>query len=186
MKRDASQLGQAGFTLLESLIGTVLLATIVYVLASTFATAQKSSTSTRSGLSTTETLRATLARITVDLRSASRVAEDSNSNGTLDDGEDSNGNGRLDADWNLQASSIMFNRMMADGTYSPPVCYFLSGDELRRSVMLTSGRTIQVPIARSVTNFSVSESGTNVTIAMTITRPGGVAETQTVTVAPRN
>lgn len=182
---------QAGVTLVELMI--VLLVTPVLLGAAFMAMRNSSSAQQHASsmYSVTEKLRKTLRRVSDELRLSSEDAEDLNGNSTLDSGEDLNGNGRLDSDWVISTSSVTFNRMLPDGTYSLPITYRLNGTNLEREWMTdASGNKMTTVIATSVTSFTLLQSSSKITIGMTVTfnRSGGVVDTESssVSVLQRN
>ena len=104
-------------------------------------------------------------RLVKELQTASIDAEDDNANGTLDSGEDSNGNGRLDADWSLAdlstASSITFNKVESDWSWSNPIVYAIKDGNLVR----TKDSADEV-ICRNVDQFTVRRSGDQVVLSI--------------------
>jgi len=104
-------------------------------------------------------------RMVKELQTASTVAEDSNENGTLDTGEDGNSNSRLDADWSLAdagtATSISFNKVESDWTWSGPITYAIKSGNLVR----TEDSADEV-ICRNVDEFTVSRSGSLMTLSI--------------------
>ena len=108
-----------------------------------------------------------------------------------DAGEDTNGNGRLDADWNLTATSVTFNRRRPDLSYSLPITFRLTDDKIEHVVQTDpGGASITTAIARRVTEFDISEGTSMVTITLGITIPvsaeDNISRSQSINVTPRN
>ena len=187
----ATRVGEAGFTLVEMAIVAAIVPVVlgaVFMIARNFSGIQGEAID---AITTTEKLRSSLRRISDELRTSSKNGEDVNGNAALDPGEDLNGNGRLEADWALTPTSVTFNRMLPDGTYSLPITYRVMNGNLERRWMRTAtGPTQTTVIARSVASFSVTEAAPQLTIAMVVntTKPGGRVETESssITVVQRN
>ena len=183
--------GERGFTLIELLVGSVILSAVLAGIGMTLLTGRQASEQTESIISLDDKMRSILRRISEELRSASRTAEDTNANLVLDAGEDINANGRLDSDWAFSANSVTFNRLLADNTYSLPITFRLNGNILEY-VKLTdaAGPPIVTPMARSVTAFTVVQNTSMLTITLSLSaqRRGGAALTRTesINVTPRN
>jgi len=182
---DTERTSGRGFTLIELTIGCVLLVSIAATLRSTLLTAVESTAAARSDMGNTETVRAILTRIAYELRSSSRRGEARNENGELDEGEDLNGNERLDSDWLATDTSIRFNRMLTDGTFTPPLTYRWTGDRIVSEHMLTSGRVIRTPVASGITGFNIAQIDDSIRIRIT-RKSLGRSETQSMVIAPRN
>jgi prepilin-type N-terminal cleavage/methylation domain-containing protein len=171
-----------GFTLVEMVIVAAIVPIVlgaVFMIARNFSDIRSEAAE---AVIVTEKLRTSLRKISDELRTSSKTAEAE---------EDLNGNGRLDADWALTPTSITFNRMLPDGTYSLPITYRLVNGNLERRWMSTAtGPTHTTVIARSVASFSVTEASPQLTIAMvvSVTKPGGKVETESssITVVQRN
>ena len=180
----------AGFTLVELTVMLAVMAAVIYAVNMTLLTGHRASEQTTTTMNITDGLRHSVRRISEELRGASRSAEDANGNGMLDSGEDTNGNGRLDADWQVSATSVTFNRAVADGTFSLPITYRLTGNVLERVATLdTSGKTGVTVVARSVKRFDVSEQlpKLEAEIEIEVTKSGRVMrQAETVVVLPRN
>jgi len=182
---------QAGMTLVEVVI--VVLVTPI-LLGAAFMAMRGSSNAHEQASSmavVTEKLRTTLRRVSDELRLSSVDAEDVNTNSALDAGEDLNNNGRLESDWAISTSSVTFNRMLPNGTYSLPITYRLNGTNLEREWMTdASGTRMTSVIATSVTSFTVLMAASKITIGITVSvnRPGGVVDTESssVSVLQRN
>ncbi len=188
---ETRQASSAGFTLLELVITGSVLPILVFAALSLVQSGQNLETEVRGQAVIMEKLRNTTRRVADELRVSSRTGEDSNSNGVLDDGEDRNGNSRLESDWSVGASSVQFNRMQSDGTYSLPVTYRLDGTTLMRDFEVTAGDMRTATIATGISAFSVTTpTDETVVIALTaeITRAGGEArsETASMTIHQRN
>jgi Tfp pilus assembly protein PilW len=180
-----------GFTIVEVAVGGAILSTLLFALVSTLLSTQKASSSATRTMDVSEVLRGATRRITEELRSSSRVGEDTNENSTLDAGEDTNGNGRLDSDWQVTSTSVTFNRYMLGSVFSLPITYRLTGTDLERVVMEDpSGTTAVTVIARSVSAFTVTDTGGRVSILLRVARPtpggGTLQKERTAVIMPRN
>ena len=180
----------AGFTLIEAAIAVVLAVILLLAVGMTLNVGRNASVRTLTAFDLDQDLRQALDRISHDIRSASRLAEDTNANKVLDAGEDTNGNGQLDSDWNLTGTSLTFNRLLPDGTYSLPITYRLSGDRLERvAVRDLAGTQTTTILADNVTTLLITENALSVqvTLGLTTTTTRGVLQsTQSITIQPRN
>ena len=142
-----------GFTVLEVMIVAALLPLAVLGSLSLVNSGQRAHETARNQSVTVHKLQVTLARIADELRTGGRLGEDRNDNGRLDVGEDRNGNGRFDTDWRLTSSSVRFNRVLANGTYSLPISYSLEGDQLVRTELVdaSAGTVVRAAVASKVT-----------------------------------
>ena len=173
---------ESGFTLLEVLIASMVMLAILSAIGTTLITGRQASRQASTIISLDETMRTVLRRISEELRSASRTAE-----GT----EDANGNGRLENDWSLSANAVTFNRLQGDGTYALPTTFQLNGSDLEYVKMTTpAGAQIVTPIATSVTDFTLVETTSMITITLGLSAPSGNGTTMTrsesINVTPRN
>jgi hypothetical protein len=104
-------------------------------------------------------------RLVKELQTASPIGEDDNENGTLDSGEDTNDNKRLDADWSLTdggtGTSITFNKVESDWTWSGPIVYAIKDGNLVR----TENSADEV-ICRNVDQFVLRRSGDQVVLSI--------------------
>ncbi|MEE9127408.1 MAG: prepilin-type N-terminal cleavage/methylation domain-containing protein [Planctomycetota bacterium] len=181
----------AGFTLIEVLVASVIMLAILAGIGTTLLTGRQATQQTTTIISLDDTMRTVLRRISEELRSASRSAEDTNGNTALDPGEDTNANLRFENDWSLSANAVTFNRLRSDGTFSLPITYRLNGSTLEYVKMTTAaGAQIVTPIASSVTSFTVVEATSMITITLAISAPSGggatLSRTESINVTPRN
>jgi prepilin-type N-terminal cleavage/methylation domain-containing protein len=161
---------ERGFSLIEVLIGSVILLAILGGLGTTLITGRNASQQTSALISIDDKLRTILRRVSEEVRSASRTAADNN--------------------WNVGANSLTFNRALPDGTYSPPITYRLNGDLLEYVTTGDLGVQIVTPLATSVDTFTVVENNTLVTITLGVSVRSGsgamLSGTQSINVSPRN
>ena len=182
---------QSGFTLIEMLIAS---AVVPIMLAAIYMTLTRISTlqdSAGGAITVTEKMRNSLRRIADELRTSSTAGEDANDNGVLDVGEDLNNNGRLESDWTTSSSSVTFNRMQPDGTFTLPITYRLRNGQLERVLTVTAnGETRTAILCRSVDSFTVLSIAGKVTVSLSLscTGRGGVSKTlsSSITVVQRN
>lgn len=182
---------QSGFTLIEMLIAAAIVPIMfaaIYMTMSRISSLQESAGGT---ITATEKMRNALRRIADELRTSSTKGEDANDNGVLDVGEDLNGNGRLEADWGTSASSVTFNRMQPNGTFTLPISYRVRGKQLERTLTIDpSGRTQTAILCRSVESFTVLSVSNKITVSLMLSFPkrGGATETlsSSITVLQRN
>ncbi len=177
--------------MIELMIVIALLLAILTGIGATLLIGRNASHQTTAIVKLDEDLRTILRRISEELRSASRSGEDTNGNSALDAGEDVNGNGRLEADWSLSADSVTFNRGLPDRTYSLPITFRLNGNVLEYVKQTTAaGATIVTPMARTVTEFTVVENTSMVTITLSLERnsvgESTLTRSQSINVTPRN
>lgn len=108
-------------------------------------------------------------RLARELSVAGMSGEDVNKSGALDAGEDKNRNNRLDADWTLAngatASDFTFNVVRSsDWTWSGPIRWYVDGAGL----LWRSENGSTVEMARGVQSFTVSRTGDEITIDLTL------------------
>ncbi len=154
-----------GMSLVEVVIATAIASSMLLVAISLARSAGDATNSAH--IRTTVFVRASKGadRLVKELQTASVIAEDENENGTLDTGEDSNSNSRLDADWSLAdasaSTSITFNKVESDWTWSGPIAYAIKNGNLVR----TEDATDEI-VCRNVNEFSVSRSGRQITLSI--------------------
>lgn len=183
--------GQTGFTLIEMLIASAvvpIMLAAIYMTLSRISTLQEGA---GGAITVTEKMRNSLRRIADELRTSSTTGEDTNDNGVLDAGEDLNGNGRLEADWGTSETSVTFNRMQPNGTFTLPITYRVRGEQLERVYTVdTSGRTQTAILCRSVESFTVLSVSGKVTVSLLLSYSGrgGASKTlsSSITVVQRN
>ena len=183
--------GQSGFTLIEMLIAS---AVVPIMLAAIYMTLSRVSTlqeSAGGAITVTEKMRNSLRRIADELRTSSTTGEDTNENSVLDVGEDLNNNGRLEADWSTSDSSVTFNRMQPDGTFTLPITYRVRGEQLERVLTVgASGETRTAILCRSVESFTVLSIAGKITVSLSLSFSGrgGMSKTlsSSITVVQRN
>lgn len=104
-------------------------------------------------------------RLVKELQTASPVGEDDNDNGSLDSGEDTNSNSRLDSDWSLAdgstGTSITFNKVESDWTWSGPIAYAIKDGNLVRTE-----NSVDEVVCRNVDSFTVRRSGDQVVLSI--------------------
>ncbi len=177
---------QAGFSLLEVMIGAVLMPIIFMGVAAAVHSSEGVREDIRDASFGVHKLRTCLRRIADELRVSSVLGEDTNDNGILDADEDWNGNGRLESDWSATGDSITFNRLQFDGTYSLPITYRLVDDEmLVRDQLMPDLTTESAILARGVSSFSAIATGTKLVVSMSVTS-GETSRTSTITIIQRN
>ncbi|MEE2887765.1 MAG: prepilin-type N-terminal cleavage/methylation domain-containing protein [Planctomycetota bacterium] len=182
---------QSGFTLIEMLIASAVIPIIfaaIYMMMARISTLQESA---GGAITATEKMRNSLRRIADELRTSSTDGEDVNGNGVLDTGEDLNNNGRLEADWATTTSSVTFNRMQPNGTFTLPISYRVRGKQLERVLTIGSnGETRTAILCRSVESFTILSVSNKITVSLMLSYPkrGGVTETlsSSITVMQRN
>lgn len=107
-------------------------------------------------------------RLCGELQMSGFRGEDENGNGVLDPGEDSNLNGVLDAAWSLpdgtSAQFITFNRVENRYYWSAPVTYNVTDHTLFRTMLGENEKLI----CRDVESFTVSRTGDQVTVRLTL------------------
>lgn len=182
---------QRGFTLVEMVISLAITALLLLGFGSVISTGRAGSTSANAWMDLDEKLQRLERRIIEEVRWASVVGEDTNTNLVLDEGEDRNGNGRLDSDWRVGPDSITFNRVMADGNPTLPVTYRLSAGAIERVAMVDPAGTLATTImVRDVLRFDTEQSGASVTVRLRFRSElaGGkaVERQRTFTVRARN
>lgn len=182
---------ESGFTLVEMLIATAVIPIIFAAIYMTMTKVSSLQESAGGAITVTEKMRNALRRIADELRTSSSEGEDSNDNDVLDAGEDLNSNGRLESDWNISASSLTFNRMQPDGTYTLPITYQVKDKQLERILTIdTSGKTQTAILCRSVESFTVLAVSNKITISLMLSYPkkGGLTESlsSSITVLQRN
>lgn len=179
-----------GFTLVEMMIYIVLLPVLVFAILSVVGVIRNVPPAESRKIQLQRSVRSTLRRLHDELVSASKTGEDTNHNGQIDAGEDLNGNTRLEADWNIGSSSFTFNRRLRSGNWSLPITYKLEDEQLIRSELLDTGKTLSAVLVRGVSTFIVSENQNEVTIVLGIQRKqrdGKFAvESETARVVMRN
>ena len=177
---------QAGFSLLEVMIGAVLMPIVFMGVAAAVDSSEGVRSEIREASFGIHKLRTCLRRISDELRVSSVAAEDTNDNGILDGDEDWNGNGRLESDWSVAGNSITFNRLQFDGTYSLPITYRLVDDDmLVRDQMMPDGTTESAILARGVASFSAIAMGTKIVVSMSVTHEEK-SRSSTITIIQRN
>ncbi|HEX6811394.1 MAG TPA: hypothetical protein VF384_07215 [Planctomycetota bacterium] len=154
--------------MLELLFAVVIVPLVLGIGTMTLHSSCKLATDVMESSSSVDKLREMLRRIGEDLTCSSQTGEDVNANGILDEGEDLNGNGRLEKDWAVTPTSVRFNRVLRDGTFSLPITYSLQGGRLMRSKMVAGGATETASVAGRVLAFSVLASGTQMTVSMSV------------------
>jgi Tfp pilus assembly protein PilW len=108
-------------------------------------------------------------RLARELSVAGMTGEDVNKSGSLDSGEDKNRNNRLDADWSLanaaSTSDFTYNVMRStDWTWSGPIRWNLDG----AGNLWRTENGASAEMARGVGAFTVSRSGEEVTVSVTL------------------
>jgi prepilin-type N-terminal cleavage/methylation domain-containing protein len=176
---------QSGFSMLEMLMAAVLMPLIFTGVMAAVDSSENVRDEIRDASFGIHKLRSCLRRIGDELRVSSVAAEDTNENGILDGDEDWNGNGRLESDWSVNGSSITFNRLQLDGTYSLPITYGLVGDMLVRSQLQSDGTTESATLARGVASFSAIAMGTKIIVSMSVAS-GEESRSSTITIIQRN
>ncbi len=182
---------QSGFTLVEMLIVTAVVPILFAAIYMTMSNVSNLQESAGGAITVTEKMRNALRRIADELRTSSESGEDSNGNGVLDSGEDLNSNGRLDADWKISGTSVTFNRMQPDGTFTLPITYQLNNGQLERVLTTnTSGKTQTAILCRAVQSFSILSASNKITVSLALTydKRGNKQETlsSSVTILQRN
>ena len=161
---------ERGFSLIEVLIGSVILLAILGGLGTTLITGRNASQQTSALISIDDKLRTVLRRVSEEVRSASRTAPGTN--------------------WAVGANSLTFNRTLPDGTFSPPITFRLNGDLLEYITTADLGAQIVTPLATSVDTFTVVENNTLLTITLGVSVRSGsgavLSGTQSINVSPRN
>ena len=180
-----------GFTFVEVIVSLALATVLLLLFGLILTRGRQATTETTKMLDVDAELRTVLARISEEVRCASRTAEDANGNKILDTGEDRNANGRLEGDWNAAAAALTFNRLQPDGNFSLPITYRVTSGRLQRVTMLTAaGQTTTTVVATGVVSFTVADSAGKVTIGIGIRRTSESGRTinrqGSITVGPRN
>jgi hypothetical protein len=111
--------------------------------------------------------------------------EDSDLDHALDAGEDVDRDGRLDSDWSLadasSASDVTFNVMRQDWTWSGPIRWNVDADGL----LWRTEDGASAEMARGVQTFSVTRTGLEVEIDLTLGGTDSAGESQTQSTSRR-
>ena len=182
---DQRNAGCRGSSLLEVMIGLVIIPLILGAGIMTLRSSSQLAGEVIESSTSTDKLREVMRRIGEELMCSSQTGEDLNKNGILDPGEDINGNARLEKDWTVSPTSVRFNRVLPDGKFSLPVTYSLQNGRLVRSILLPGGTTQAVSVARRVLAFSVLATGSQMTVSMSIGSTDA-PQSSAITVQQRN
>jgi len=172
---------QRGFTLIEVIVGSAILAVIAGVGLGMVLTGQKAYASSSNQMHAATRANSVMERVLTELRMASIKAEDVDDDDDAGDltTEDLNGNGRIDDDWSLAdgdtASTIAFNIVDGQGRYSDRVAFRYADGRLVR--VLGSTNPIVSVIATDVTALTFTRQGKRIIINVVV-ESGVVAQSE--------
>jgi prepilin-type N-terminal cleavage/methylation domain-containing protein len=170
---------ERGFTALEMAISTVIAGSLLAGALTLTATMRRGSNAATSRNTLTSRAAEVTDRLARELTVSSIHGEDVDGDNVLDADEDLNRNARLDADWNVadgaSVSDFSYNvREHETWAFGGRIRWMVSGGSLIRND--DSG---PLEIARGVTSFTVTRSGDEVTVALSLTAKDGNGEMQT-------
>ena len=191
--RDSEDPRTAGFSLIEMMIFAAIMPIVILASLALVKSGQDADEQARVAAVMVHKLHTTLSRVSEDLRMSGRNGEDVNENGLFDADEDRNGNGRFEYDWDIGMTSVTFNRVLPDGTYSLPITYAYEDTDLVRYQMLDADteQELRVVVASNVSAFTInrdSDSTFSIDMTVSVAARGGGTESKTlsITVQTRN
>ena len=175
------RMAKRGFTLIEVIIGSALLAVVAGVGIGMVLTGQKAFTSSSNQMYASTRASSVMERILCELRMASIRGEDVDDDDDTGDltKEDLNGNGRIDDDWSLAdgetSSVISFNIVDGVGNYSDRITFRYAGGRLVRE--LGSTNPVVSLLADDVTALTFTRQGERI-IVNVVVESGVVAQSE--------
>jgi len=165
-------MAKRGFTLIEVVVGSALLAVVAGVGLGMVLTGQKAYTSSSNQMYASVRASSVMNRILAELRMSTIKGEDVDDDNNAADlaSEDLNGNGRIDDDWSLAdgetASTISFNIVDGQGNYSDRVTFRFTNGRVFRA--LGSTNPVVAVIAEDVKALTFTRNGRRVIVHVVV------------------